>query len=144
MIILIRGLPGSGKSTFARMLGLHIEADDYFLDAEGKYVFDPAGIPDAHAQCLAQAEGLMCFKDPDRVIVANTFSQRWEMQPYIEAANRFGRQLYVVDLFDGGLTDEQLVARNIHGVPLQAIQRMRARWEHDWKNGSLVRVKVGE
>jgi hypothetical protein len=37
----------------------------------------------------------------------------------------------VVDVFDGGLTDEDLAARNVHGVPLAGIRAMRARWETD-------------
>ena len=39
--------------------------------------------------------------------------------------------LQVIDLFDGGLTDAQLAARNIHGVPEATIAKMRARYHHN-------------
>ena len=47
-MVLIRGLPGSGKSTCAREDYAHIEADMYFMDAEGNYKYNPSK---AHAWC---------------------------------------------------------------------------------------------
>jgi len=35
----------------------------------------------------------------------------------------------IIDLYDGGLTNDQLAARNVHKVPVVVIARMRARWE---------------
>ena len=52
----------------------------------------------------------------------------------LDLAEREGYQVFVISLFDGGCTDEELLHRNTHGVPLQAIQGMRERFEHDWKN----------
>ena len=48
-LILLRGLPGSGKSTFAKMLVRdkdyrHKEADMFFVDSEGNYKFEPSKI----------------------------------------------------------------------------------------------------
>ena len=41
-LIIIRGLPGSGKSTFAKSLNCtHFETDMYFTDSEGNYNFMP-------------------------------------------------------------------------------------------------------
>ena len=52
-LVLIRGLPGSGKTTMARVLALvgyeHHEADHYF-ERDGAYKFDPADLPKAHAR----------------------------------------------------------------------------------------------
>ena len=51
-LILVRGIPGSGKSTFARSLGgVHYEADMFFLDEMSNYVFDVTKIKDAHSWC---------------------------------------------------------------------------------------------
>ena len=55
-LILIQGLPGSGKSTFGKRLAKEIgaymfEADDYFMK-NGKYVFDQSKLHEAHKKCL--------------------------------------------------------------------------------------------
>jgi predicted kinase len=134
-LILIRGLPGSGKSTLARALAgdaRSIEADDYFV-SDGVYRFDPAQLPQAHAACQAQAQAELAAGRS--VVVANTFSQRWEMEPYMLAARECGARVVVADLYDGGLDDSALAARGVHGVPVPGIAAMRARWEHRWSTG---------
>lgn len=134
---LIRGIPGSGKSTLAKDLGFTTcEADQFFM-VDGVYQFDPSKLMDAHMQCQNNARELV--QAGKNCIVSNTFSMRWEMQPYIEMAKQYGARLTVVDVFDGGCTDEELANRNVHGVPLAVIKAMRNRWEHDWKNGSPTR-----
>ena len=133
-LILVMGLPGSGKTTFARD---HIKsdyvfaADDYFYGEDMVYNFDPSKLKEAHAQCYSRAEEqLKKVRMPGvKVIVTNTFTQKWERDPYINLAREYNCQLFIVDLYDGGLTDEELVERNVHGVPVEAIVRMRARYE---------------
>lgn len=132
-LTLVRGLPGAGKSTFAGSEA--IEADQYFCqNKEGEYKFDPKQLKDAHNWCQQRTrEQLESSSD---ATVANTFTQRWEMQSYIDMAKELGAELVVHDVYDGGQTDETLAERNVHGVPLEAIQRMRARYESDWGNGN--------
>lgn len=121
-LVLIRGLPGSGKSSMARMfesMGFeHCEADKFF-SKNGKYEFDPAKLTDAHAWCLAEAASKLEAGLP--VVVSNTFTRQWELQPYLELAERLGAPLFVVE------------ARgkfgNVHGVDGSHVERMRARWE---------------
>jgi hypothetical protein len=67
--------------------------------------------------------------------VANTFTQRWEMEPYLRMASQYGARIVVIDAFDGGMTDEELAVKNIHGVPVEGIRAMRNRWEADWRAG---------
>ena len=133
-IFLVRGLPGSGKSTLAKSLGhTVISADDFFME-NGEYKFDPAKLPRAHAWCLQKTTEAV--GDWQSVVVANTFTERWELEPYLAlAAKTPFTKVTVVDLFDGGCTDEELVERNVHGVPLTGIKAMRNRYEFDWKNG---------
>ena len=77
-LILLRGLPGNGKSTFAKVIGgTHYEADMYFME-DGIYNFDPSGLKDAHAWCRNSTETAM-RRGEDKVIVSNTFTQEWEM-----------------------------------------------------------------
>lgn len=121
-LLLIRGLPGSGKSTIAHILKLvgyaHYEADQYFM-RQGVYEFRPAELPAAHAWCLERAKEAIAQGVP--CVVANTFSRRWEMQPYIDAARASGVPVRVIEARGRW--------QNCHGVPDSAIERMRARWE---------------
>lgn len=133
-----RGLPGAGKSTMAGPGAF--AADDYFVTEEGVYRFDASKLSAAHADCQARVRAAML--NGQNVSIANTFSQRWEMEPYLRLANDLTLfkepwVVTVIDLFDGGgLTDQQLAERNVHGVTAEIIARMRARWEHDWEAGN--------
>ena len=137
-ITLVRGISGCGKTTLARQLALGgrrklLAADDFFVDSNGDYQFNPSDLPDAHAWCKREAD--LAMQKGLHVIVHNTFTQRWEMQPYLKLADQYGYRAAVVSLFDGGCTDEQLFVRNEHGVPVDGIAAMRIRYEHDWNNG---------
>lgn len=122
-LVLIRGLPGSGKTTkaaeFARSGYIHCEADHYFEDDCGNYVFNPALLPQAHKACQSKAREALALGLS--VVVANTFTQAWEVQPYIDMAKEAGASIKVL-VCSGEYG-------SIHGVPASAIERMRSRWE---------------
>lgn len=122
-LIIVRGLPGSGKSTIAKGIAektgaIHVEADDFFVKG-GVYRFEPDSLPDAHAYCLSRCESLV--SNGHSVVVANTFTQRWEMQPYLELASHYGARVRII-IATGKF-------QNIHGVPAETIEKMRIRWE---------------
>tara|TARA_Y100001973_G_C5090922_1_gene277456 strand:- start:247 stop:627 length:381 start_codon:yes stop_codon:yes gene_type:complete len=121
-------LSGSGKSTAAGNIDAVLLETDMFWPLNGG--FNPKRLPEAHEWCRKEVEGLL--NDGESVVVANTFSTFQEMAPYFELAKTYGVPITVLDLYDGGLSDEELFARNLHGVPLHTIRNMRKRWQHDW------------
>lgn len=127
VLYLLRGLPGSGKSTLAKSLSTsmtgHVEADMFFVDDAGNYNFDGSKLKDAHGWCQQKAEDFMNLYEYETVIVSNTFTQEWEMSPYLEMAEKYGYTVFslVVENRHGGV--------NEHGVPEEALERMENRFE---------------
>lgn len=121
-LYLLRGLPGSGKSTLAKSLGgKHFEADMYFV-RDGEYKFDATELKDAHEWCRASIGGLMINEEP-KLVVSNTFTQEWEMEPYYRMAKRYGYKVFslIVENRHGGI--------NEHGVPEEKLEQMKNRFE---------------
>jgi ABC-type molybdenum transport system ATPase subunit/photorepair protein PhrA len=125
-LFLLRGLPGSGKSTIAKLLVnkdyCHKEADMYFVDRDGNYNFTPSQIKDAHKWCQDEVDFLMRLEHSP-VVVSNTFTQEWEMQPYYDLAQKYGYRVYslIVENRHGGV--------NEHGVPVEKLGQMINRFE---------------
>lgn len=125
-LYLIRGVPGTGKSTEAKRIieqnpdktFKHFEADMFFVK-NGKYNFDPKKIKDAHKWC--QSETMNALLHGFDVIVSNTFTQKWEMDPYVKMAEQLGADLKVIV--------KKHVYGNIHGVPDDKVKAMQDRWE---------------
>ena len=126
VLYIVRGVPGSGKSTFAkRLVGddfLVCEADKYFVDKEtGEYNFDLTKIKDAHQWCQGFVKTDMVLEYP-KIVVSNTFTQEWEMQPYIDMAKEHNYMVFtiIVENVHGG--------KNIHNVPDDRIKQMKERF----------------
>lgn len=130
-LFLVRGIPGSGKSTFAHHIWNEYaicEADRYFYDKEGNYNFDPSKLKDAHQWCRNEVETRM--KDHQvnnqfypEIVVSNTFTQEWEMEAYFDLAKKYGYQ--VVSL----IVENRHGGSNVHGVPEDKVQVMRDRFQ---------------
>ena len=130
LLHLVRGLPGSGKSTFARSLkydnSFLVEADLYFTK-DGKYNFDYSLLNEAHEWCFSETENALM--NGKNVIVSNTFVSKRFILRYFNLAKKLNVGFELTDLFDSGLTDEELVKRNLHSVPLDVISNMRRKYE---------------
>jgi AAA domain len=121
--IVLRGLPGSGKSTIAQRLvelhgRVHLEADQHFV-ANGVYRFDPARAADAHA--VVARDTLAALQAGRRVVVANTHVRLWEMAAVVGAARLAGRTICFLECRGAW--------PNVHGLAESVIVSMRQRWE---------------
>lgn len=128
-LYLVRGVPGSGKSTFARQFGdSHYEADSYFM-ANGEYKFDPAKLKQAHESCRSEVELAMIHNhvtyglDRSDIVVSNTFTQEWEMEPYYRLAETYGYRVFSL------IVENRHDGENTHGVPADKVQVMKDRFE---------------
>jgi tRNA uridine 5-carbamoylmethylation protein Kti12 len=139
---LIRGLPGSGKSTlgqalyrakdapwpleksghWVKNLRHWVETDMFWkiwLDGCCFYQFRKEDLAEAHAWCLKKAREYI----EEGVIVSNTFTTCDELRPYFALAKEFGVKPQVY-LCQGQFENE-------HNVPEDVIARMRNRFEYD-------------
>lgn len=118
-LTLIRGLPGSGKSTIAKRLAeetgaCHFEADMYFM-FDGYYLYDKSNIRHAHRWC--QNQTLKALNSGLNVVVSNTFTELWELQAYLDMN-------FPVEVLKATGT-----FKNKHDVPDSVIRNMNNRWE---------------
>ena len=122
-LILLRGLPGSGKTTLAELLvDKHIEADMYFIDEEtGGYKFNQRDLPKAHNWCRNVVEDWMTDGDT-KIVVANTFTQEWEMKDYYELAAKYGYKVHSL------IVENRHGNKSIHNVPEASMGNMLNRF----------------
>ncbi|OWZ20777.1 hypothetical protein PHMEG_0004773 [Phytophthora megakarya] len=124
VVVILRGIPGSGKSTL------------------GRYVFDVKKLGAAHSTCkgdFARAlEGDIPRSHGGRrphqhvVLVDNTSTQKWEYEPYEDIARSHGSRVHIVEMkCSDALMAFRMGQRNSHGVPPDKVVSMFMRWEED-------------
>jgi predicted kinase len=138
-LIIMRGIPGAGKSTKAKSLVGQgkIHSTDDLIEKSGDYreffakmiaSGDFSSLGKMHSQNLKDAiESMKAGVSP--VIVDNTNIKHNEPKAYVKAALEMGfadNNIKFVDVGTAGLEAAQLAARNTHGVPLEKIEAMIA------------------
>lgn len=117
----MRGLPGSGKSTTAKKWeGATICSADDFHMVDGKYIWKPENAQKAHSWCLRKFLLALERRD-DLVVVDNTNCAVWEMAAYCALALAFDYKLKVMTI---PCEVDTAVARNVHKVPEETVRRM--------------------
>ena len=124
-LLIIRGIPGAGKSTLAKKMlkviwnSIHFEADMYHVDQDGKYNWKPENVQKAHEWCFQSTRVFLTHGHT--VIVSNTFTTKKEIQPYLELAAKLNKTVEI-KICTGNYG-------NVHNVPQETLDKMKARWE---------------
>src|SRR5687768_11874570 len=97
-LIIMRGVPGSGKSTMAQKLAQIHNAiirstDDEFIDENGNYVFDPNRLEWNHLKNQTKAEADLLFGH--NVVIDNTNTTFKEMEPYLRSAKKVKAEVLI-------------------------------------------------
>jgi len=121
-LILVRGVSGSGKSTFANTISDTVfSADDYFMK-DGLYIFHKTLLSSAHADCVERTE-LEMKKGTEKVVVANTFTQDWEMSKYFSLGAQYKYRVFTI------VVENRHGSDDVHNVPSDVKIMQKDRFE---------------
>lgn len=128
-LYIIRGVSGSGKSTFAKDLSsammipnyeadmFHYKKDD--VTGEWKYDWRPENIQNAHQECQKNVE--LEMMNDFSVIVSNTSTSEKELKPYLDLAEKYIYRVVSV------VAENRHGGTNQHDVPEETLARQEQR-----------------
>uniref|UniRef100_A0A7M5UC46 Smr domain-containing protein n=1 Tax=Clytia hemisphaerica TaxID=252671 RepID=A0A7M5UC46_9CNID len=131
-LVLMRGLPGSGKSHRSREIaggrGVVLSTDDYFMN-NGRYEFAGERLPEAHTWNRSRAQKSM-QRRLSPVVIDNTNVEAWHMKPYVADAIKFGYEVDIHEMDTAWCFNcSELARKNKHNVNKQTIERLLEKYE---------------
>lgn len=125
-LILLRGLPGAGKTELAYILSDDnypcFSVDDFFTNPNsGEYAFDFSKNHLAYAQCESNVESEM-KKGTLKIFVHNTFTMDWEIEPYLKLAEKYTYRIFMVTV------ENYHENKNIHAVTEEQLKKMAEKY----------------
>lgn len=138
-VIILRGIPGSGKSTFVAKEypnAIVCSADDFFL----KRTYHFSLLNQAHDECRKKFKKALIEKKP-LIAVDNTNIKIWELIPYVNMAINHD---YNILIYEFECSTDIAATRNTHNVPFNTVEKMNNNFESlpDWiRRNPCVEVK---
>ena len=129
-LILVRGLPGTGRKLLAAQIidGLeavdapfvHLDTDDFFTNAQGEYCYIKGKAGEAHR--FTRLRVLKALNEENSVVVSSSFTTRHELVPYARVAQERSIGMFLAETGNTlEPTEPQLAA------PI--LESMRKRWQ---------------
>jgi predicted ABC-type ATPase len=123
-LYLIRGVSGSGKTTFVNSIVQDTDrvicTDDFFI-INGEYIFDPTQLKENHLKC--QKKVGYWLSRGKTVFVHNTFTCEWEMTPYFTLSETFGYKVFTL------IVENRHQGTSVHNVPDDVLESQKGRFE---------------
>ena len=127
VLIILRGLPGSGKSRLAVLLSEKgrypvFSIDDFFTDPQtGNYCFEFEKNHLAYALCETNTKAAMA-NGIAKIFLHNTFTMKWEPEPYFRLASEFNYEIHIVTVenYHGN--------KNLHGINDEQVRKMAEKY----------------
>jgi predicted kinase len=141
LVIILRGLPGSGKSTLCNMISqtpneniIICSADHFFTKL--KY-FDENRLHEAHDYCRDQFIDALNNK-VKIIIIDNTNITLDRYAFYKRKAKEYNRNSIVIEM---SCHQQSSYERNVHQIPIEKINKMHKSWEND-TNDNIIRIET--
>lgn len=146
VMYIMRGVPGSGKSTIAQSIKQQYPAgkaviccaDDFRYNESGQYVWSRDTLRESHSLCENKAD-VNCRNGTNVIIIDNTNIKKRDMMKYFQIAHSYAYIVTVVATTERRL--HVLANRNQHNVPRYQIAKMINEFEniiayyYAWKIG---------
>jgi len=146
-LIILRGLPGSGKTELANDLlkknknGQIFSVNDFFIN-DGKFKYDTSKAKEAHLWNQSRAENAM-KEGCSLIIINNPNVRKWEARPYVESGIKYG---YIIEFIETNSVWKndvyELSKRDVHNVPIEVIKKMKNQWEKDFTLENVLKSKA--
>ena len=120
-LIILRGVPGAGKSTLAKFLagdkGVIVEEDDYHM-IDGQYYYKHEDVESAKRKCIDKINEEMWYNEK-LIVVSNTNTKASSVTGLIDLAKINGYRYTVLTLenWHGNI--------DVHNVPADTLIEMR-------------------
>ena len=136
--LIMRGLPGSGKSTFVSFLSSLVASsvhavDDLHTGNDGSFYWDESLSESRYY--LNYSNFIQSCHRGDKLVICDCINlDRSSVDKYVSAAKSFGYFVYVVTPDQPSVLESSI--RNLHDVSADQAKSMLSSWE-DWPDKSL-------